>query len=294
MCLYGCVCLFVCFSSISPYIYMCACLCVWVCVSVEAHVHRLLCICPAKQPAGSGQRGERVLRKRRRGRRRGGEWGGGERTCVSACVQGLGFVEGGGKSEKPRLKFDMFVLSPLVPHTCPHGARRRKAGWCMCVRVCWCLCACQTQQHKLKEGGKKWAKTDQDKQINRWIEIDRLTARWGKIRERRGHRVREKKTVGDEFRKIILAHRCAHTPPRTHNSSADWLTETDRHAYRLKKGWAEREWQRERERQRETQWSTARYKLKQTAKRQTKRKTDRWTERQSLALFVRSRPWLLC
>lgn len=156
MCIYGCVCLFVCFSSISPYIYMCACLCVWVCVCVEAHVHRLLCICPAKQPAGSGQRGERVLRKRRRGRRRGGERGGGERTCVSACacVQGLGFVEGGGKSEKPRLKFDMFVLSPLVPHTCPHGAQRRKAGWCMCVRVCWCLCACQTQQHKLKEGGK--------------------------------------------------------------------------------------------------------------------------------------------
>lgn len=161
---------------------------------------------------------------------------------------------------------------------------------CSCVLMFMCVSNTATQAQR---GGEKWAKTDQDKQINRQIEIDRLTARRGKIRERRGHRVREKKTVGDEFRKIILAHRCAHTPPRTHNSSADWLTETDRHAYRLKKGWAEREWQRERERQRETQWSTARYKLKQTAKRQTKRKTDRWTERQSLALFVRSRPRLL-
>lgn len=118
------VCMF--FKYFPIYLYVC----VWVCVCVEAHVHQLLCICPAKQPAESGQRGERVLRKRRRGRRRGGERGGGERTCVSACacVQGLGFVEGGGKSEKPRLKFDMFVLSPLVPHTCPHGSQRRKAG----------------------------------------------------------------------------------------------------------------------------------------------------------------------
>lgn len=118
------VCMF--FKYFPIYLYVC----VSVCVCVEAHVHQLLCICPAKQPAWSGQRGERVLRKRRRGRRRGGERGGGERTCVSACacVQGLGFVEGGGKSEKPRLKFDMFVLSPLVPHTCPHGSQRRKAG----------------------------------------------------------------------------------------------------------------------------------------------------------------------
>lgn len=39
-----------------------------------------------------------------------------------------------------------------------------------------------------------------------------------------------------------------HKHTNTHTvASREWLTETDRHAYRLKKGWAEREWQRERD-----------------------------------------------
>lgn len=32
------------------------------------------------------------------------------------CVSGFEFVEGGGKSEKPRLKFDMFVIPPPLSH----------------------------------------------------------------------------------------------------------------------------------------------------------------------------------
>lgn len=83
--------------------------------------------------------------------------------------------------KKPRLKFDLFVLSPHVPLTCPQGAPE-KEGRLVCAHVYVCVCVYVQHAHTRE---KKCAKTDRDKQINRQIEIDRLTVRRGKIRERR-------------------------------------------------------------------------------------------------------------
>lgn len=57
----------------------------------------------------------------------------------------------------------------------------------MLVCACVCVCARETQRHTTSERKKrkKRAQTDRDKQINRRIEIDRLTARRGEITERR-------------------------------------------------------------------------------------------------------------
>lgn len=55
-------------------------------------------------------KGECALRKSRRGRRSGGDkGGGGERKRGRVCQ---GFTEEGGKSEEPRFKFDLFVPPP--------------------------------------------------------------------------------------------------------------------------------------------------------------------------------------
>lgn len=122
----ACACLYV--FQVFPHIFICVCVGVCLCGGTCAPVIVYLpcqtaCLVWAKGGACLEEEEERKKEGRRKRRRRAHM-----RECVSACVQGLGFVEGGGKSEKPRLKFDMFVLSPLVPHTCPHGSQRRKAG----------------------------------------------------------------------------------------------------------------------------------------------------------------------
>lgn len=151
-------------------------------------------------------------------------------------------------------------------HVSKEHREGRQAG------VCECVCVSHTHMWRNEP------KTDRDKQINRQIEIDRLTARRRTIRERTHELERLREEGGRSFFKI--------TCTGTHSSSSgEWLTGTDRHAYRLQKVRAEREWQRERERQREKQWSAATYKLKQTTERQTRRQTHRWAEWQALAVF---------
>lgn len=84
-------------------------------------------------------KGECAMRKSRRGRRSGGEkGGGGERKRGRVCQ---GFTEEGGKSEEPRFKFDLFVLSPSMSHLHvpvePRVGRRAGIAFMfMFMRVC--------------------------------------------------------------------------------------------------------------------------------------------------------------
>lgn len=64
------------------------------------------------------------------------------------------------------------LFSPRLSHLrVPLEPREgRQTGVCLCARVC--LCTLNASTHEKEE---KRAKTDRDKEINRRIEIDRLT-----------------------------------------------------------------------------------------------------------------------
>lgn len=118
------------FLHISPFSLL---TCVYACA--HTHARELVCVLNMSRFRQTTSRvwteGEkRLWRTRRRGRSVGGG-GGGEcaYTCVCVIVR-MRFRAVGGWSGKPRLKFDMFVLSPLVPLTRPHGAQRRKPERC--------------------------------------------------------------------------------------------------------------------------------------------------------------------
>lgn len=98
---------------------------------------------------------------------------------------------------------------------------------CVCVR----LCTWNTATHNLGEK-KKWAKTDRDKQINRRIEIDRLTARRGKIRERRHELERAQKWRDEDSGRQVfkekknLIRTCTYT--HTHTQLQRGVIDRDR------------------------------------------------------------------
>lgn len=131
----------------------------------------------------------------------------------------------------------MCLFSPPLSHLhVPVELREgRQASVCVCARVCMWNAATQLRREK-----KERAKTDRNKPINRWIEIDRLTARWGKIRERRHEQERAQRLRDEDSGRWVLkklyTHK-SHTRIHIAATQSDWQRPTD-----TPTDWKKHEW----------------------------------------------------